>query len=138
MKGTKNSIKNNFTELGENQTKWKLDSKFEFGGIDAQGFRGVLIAPDGSQIEADSCTIDDEAEGDCAEHHGEGDVIVRALALKLEQRRGVTLEGHEQSHGRFEWDTERPRLRVLHIDTQNLGKGDAEDLSVLRYRHCAS
>lgn len=33
MKGTKNSIKNRFTELGENQTKWELDSEFEFSGI---------------------------------------------------------------------------------------------------------
>ena len=33
MKGTKNSIKNKFTEISENQTKWELDSEFEFGGI---------------------------------------------------------------------------------------------------------
>jgi hypothetical protein len=33
MKGTKNSIKNRFTDLGENKTKWELDSEFEFGGI---------------------------------------------------------------------------------------------------------
>ncbi len=33
MKGTKNSIKNKFTEIKENQTKWELDSEFEFGGI---------------------------------------------------------------------------------------------------------
>ena len=33
MKGTKNSIKNKFTELGKNQTKWELDSEFEFSGI---------------------------------------------------------------------------------------------------------
>jgi hypothetical protein len=33
MKGTKNSIKNKFIELEEHQTKWELDSEFEFGGI---------------------------------------------------------------------------------------------------------
>ena len=33
MKGTKNSIKNTFTDLGENKTKWHLDSEFEFGGV---------------------------------------------------------------------------------------------------------
>ena len=33
MKGTKNSIKNKFTGISENQTKWELDSEFEFGGM---------------------------------------------------------------------------------------------------------
>jgi len=33
MKGTKNSIKNKFTEISENKTKWELDSEFEFGGM---------------------------------------------------------------------------------------------------------
>ena len=33
MKGTKNLINNRFSDLGENKTKWKLESEFEFGGI---------------------------------------------------------------------------------------------------------
>jgi hypothetical protein len=33
MKGTKNIIKNRFTDLGEGKTKWELESEFEFGGI---------------------------------------------------------------------------------------------------------
>ncbi|UCH66066.1 MAG: SRPBCC family protein [Ignavibacterium sp.] len=33
MKGTKNFIKNKFTDVGEGKTKWELDSEFEFGGI---------------------------------------------------------------------------------------------------------
>ena len=33
MKGTRNLIKNRFSDLGENKTKWNLDSEFEFVGI---------------------------------------------------------------------------------------------------------
>ena len=62
MKGTKNLVKNRFSDLGDNKTEWELESEFEFSGIYkliSPFFKGMII----KRTKLDMNRFKDLAEG---------------------------------------------------------------------------